>query len=69
MLFYCYFWKEQTPGEGNGLKVPPAGLLLCGCPGVLDPVPESGLELGDGVLGVSCMARSSSVVSISKKHI
>lgn len=60
-------WEENTPGEGNGLNVPPAGLLLLRCPAGLDP--ESNLEFGDGVLGVSFMSRPSSVVSISKKRM
>lgn len=66
--YFIVILGENVPGEGNGLNVPPAGLLLGGCPAVLDPVPESSLELGDGVLGVSFMARPASVVSISKKH-
>lgn len=40
------------PGEGNGLDIPPAGLLLCGYPGVLPATPESCLVL-EGVMGGS----------------
>lgn len=45
------YFSEDTilPGEGNGLDIPPVGLLLCGYPGVLPPDPESCLVF-EGVL-------------------
>lgn len=66
-LMVRMWWDLDTalPGEGRGLDVPPAGLRVCRCPGVLDP--DAGSCLEDGWRGVG--APSSGVGLITPSGI